>query len=101
MIIIYFAFISLVAVFFTVYDKIAAKRSARRISEKNLLLIGLAGGAAAMFVTMQTVRHKTRHAKFMLLLPMMIILHIILLYFIVGGKIDPETVESILNLFKK
>lgn len=101
MTVIYFIFISLVAFFTTVYDKIAAKKDARRISEKNLLLIGLAGGAFAMYITMQTIRHKTKHAKFMILLPVMIIFHIVLCYFIAGGKIAPETVQSILGLFKE
>lgn len=101
MIIIYFTLISIVAVFVTVYDKIAAKKEARRISEKNLLLIGLAGGAFAMYVTMQAIRHKTLHAKFMILLPLMIIFHIVLCYFILGGRLAPETIEWIIGIFKK
>lgn len=101
MIVVYFILISAFAFFVTVYDKIAAKKDARRISEKNLLLIGLAGGAFAMYVTMQTIRHKTRHAKFMILLPVMIIIHIVLLYFLIGGKLDPETADAIFSLLGK
>ena len=74
-VLIWFAIISVVAVIVTVYDKIAAKATARRISEKSLMLIGLSGGALAMLITMLIIRHKTRHIKFMLGLPIEILLH--------------------------
>ena len=75
----YLAVISVVAAAVTVADKIAAKRGRSRAPERTLLLIGWAGGAAVMFLTMLLIRHKTRKAKFMLLLPAAIVIHIILL----------------------
>ena len=69
-------FISLVAVVVTVWDKLAAKRRARRIPEATLLWIGFLGGAEAMLGTMKLIRHKTRKPKFMIGLPLMIVLHI-------------------------
>lgn len=72
---IWLVIISVVAVIVTVYDKIAAKATVRRISEKSLMLIGLSGGALAMLITMLVIRHKTRHIKFMLGLPIEILLH--------------------------
>ena len=74
-VLIWFAITSVVAVIVTVYDKIAAKATTRRISEKSLMLIGLSGGALAMLITMLIIRHKTRHIKFMLGLPIEILLH--------------------------
>lgn len=68
--------ISAVSVILTVYDKIAAKTGNRRIAEKTLMLLGLLGGAAAMLITMLIIHHKTRHAKFMIGLPVELILHI-------------------------
>lgn len=68
--------ISAVSVILTVYDKIAAKTDNRRIAEKTLMLLGLLGGAAAMLITMLIIHHKTRHAKFMIGLPVELILHI-------------------------
>lgn len=68
--------ISLISVLLTVYDKIAAKNHNRRIPEKTLLLLGLFGGASAMLATMLIIHHKTRHAKFMIGLPIEIIVHI-------------------------
>lgn len=76
---IWIAVISVISVILTVYDKIAAKTSGRRISEKTLMLSGLLGGAATMLVTMLIIHHKTRHAKFMAGLPIEMILHIIIL----------------------
>lgn len=68
--------ISLVAVVITVWDKLAAKRRARRIPEATLLWVGLLGGAEAMLLTMKLIRHKTRKPKFMIGLPLMIVIHI-------------------------
>ena len=69
------ALASLVAAVLAVYDKRAAKRGARRIPEKTLLLWGLAGGAAAEWLVMRCIRHKTLHKRFMLGLPAMVLLH--------------------------
>lgn len=77
----FFAVVSVFSIVITVYDKLAAKSSSRRIPEKTLLLTGFLGGACAMFLTMITIRHKTRHMKFMVLLPLMSALHIALIIY--------------------
>ncbi len=72
--------ISVFAVIITVYDKIAARTlPSRRIPERLLMLTGLLGGAAAEYVTMLIIRHKTRHNKFMMGLPLMMVLHMVLI----------------------
>lgn len=74
-ILIYFAVVSLVSVIITVYDKKVSKISGhRRVPEKTLLLWSLVGGSIAMYLTMLTVRHKTKHPKFMVGIPAIIIL---------------------------
>lgn len=85
----YISVMWLASVMMTVYDKIAAMKDGRRVSEKSLLLTGLCGGALAMYLTMLLINHKTRHAKFMVLLPLEVILHIglVLLLFWTYGKI--------------
>lgn len=65
----YVLFISLLAVSLTVHDKRRAKRHGRRIPERTLMLVGLLGGAPAMYATMRMIRHKTLHRKFMWGLP--------------------------------
>lgn len=72
---IYFALIAVAAVIITVADKSAAKRGKWRVPEATLMLIGLFGGALPMYVTMKTIRHKTKHKKFMIGLPLEIALH--------------------------
>jgi len=73
---IYLAAASLIAIVLTMHDKRAARRSARRIKERTLLLIALLGGSAFMLATMWLIRHKTRHRKFMLGIPAIILLQI-------------------------
>ena len=41
-----------------------------------------AGGAAAELCVMLLIRHKTRHAKFMVGLPVMAAAHVIILYLV-------------------
>ncbi len=78
-ILIYLFIISTLTVLLTIYDKIAAKkRPKHRISEAMLILLALIGGALAEYVVMKLIRHKTRHKKFMIGLPVIILLHIAL-----------------------
>ena len=74
-IIIWFLCISALAAVLTVYDKIAAQRGARRIRERTLLLCGFFGGALCEYAVMLLIRHKTRKKKFMITLPLFILLH--------------------------
>lgn len=69
----YFAAISIISVAVTVHDKRAARRHARRVPERQLLLLAILGGSLSMYLTMQLIRHKTRHAKFMLGIPAIIV----------------------------
>ena len=76
-IVIWFALISLIGVILTVYDKIAAKKRPRnRVPERTLLLCGALGGALPMYLTMLLIRHKTKHKKFMIGLPVIVVLQI-------------------------
>lgn len=80
LLIFYIVAVSVTAVVVTVADKIFSKnKKKRRISEFTLMLIGFFGGALPMYVTMKVVRHKTRHKKFMIGLPLEIVFHIIII----------------------
>ena len=72
----YIAVISLVSVIVCIYDKKISKKNKveLRIPERNLLILSALGGSIAMFVTMLLIRHKTKHVKFMLGIPVIIIL---------------------------
>ena len=72
----WFALISLIAVIVTVADKIKAKRGRWRVPEATLMGISVLGGSVAMLVTMIMIRHKTKHMKFMVGIPIIIALQI-------------------------
>ena len=73
---IYLAAVSLFAVIITVFDKIRAMRGGWRVRESTLLIVSALGGSFAMLLTMLLIRHKTRKPKFMLGIPLIIILQI-------------------------
>lgn len=77
---IWFILISAVSIIMTVYDKWAAKRKKRRVPERTLLSLGIVGGAAAMYLTMKCIHHKTKKKKFMVGLPLEILLHILIAF---------------------
>lgn len=65
---------AIIALIVTLWDKNRARRREWRVQESSLWLIALLGGAAAMFITMLVVRHKTRHTQFMVGLPLLTLL---------------------------
>ena len=79
---IYLAGISLIAIGLTTYDKRAARLGSWRIKERTLLFVSAVGGSISMLITMSLIRHKTKHAKFMMGIPAIIILQIALVIFI-------------------
>lgn len=91
-ILVYYISISIPSVIITVYDKIAAIKKAVRIPERTLMTFAALGGAAAMYVTMKAIRHKTLHKKFMIGLPVFIILHTLIIglsyYFLITNSKD-------------
>ena len=75
----YLIAISVISVVVCIYDKFAAKHNPRhRTPEATLLLLSALGGSVAMFVTMQLIRHKTKHAKFMIGIPVIFVLQVAL-----------------------
>ncbi len=57
-------------------DKHLSKKNKERIPESTLVLLSALGGAACGLAAMYIFRHKTQKAKFFLLLPMLLVLHI-------------------------
>lgn len=76
----YILIISLAAVIVTAADKVKSRRGRWRIPEATLFGVALIGGAAAMYVTMRLIRHKTRHRRFMWGLPLIILAQTGLVY---------------------
>lgn len=64
-------------------DKSRAKHNEWRISEKTLIIISAIGGSIGMLFGMHVFRHKTKHIKFTVGVPSILIIQIIAaLYFI-------------------
>ena len=72
----------LASIIITAYDKAAAKKRKRRIPEQVIFFWAGIGGALPMLLTMKIINHKTRHKRFMLGLPAIIIAHTVLAIFL-------------------
>ena len=73
----YLALISVISIVVCIYDKFAAKHNPRhRTRERTLLLLSALGGSVAMLLCMLAIRHKTKHAKFMIGIPAIIVCQI-------------------------
>ena len=77
----YIAVVSLISIIVCIYDKKISKRNnvKLRIPEKTLFIWSAVGGSLAMFITMQLIRHKTKHVSFMVGIPVIFILQIALI----------------------
>ena len=73
---IYYCIINITAAVLTVTDKRRAQKKQWRVPERTLLLLGAAGE----FIAMLCIRHKTKHLKFVISMPVFIVLHIVLFY---------------------
>ena len=80
--------IALNLVAFVLYglDKLKAKRGAWRIPEATLLLIAAVGGSLGALLGMELFRHKTKHWKFKILVPLFLAIHVALgVYMVQSG----------------
>lgn len=78
----YLILVNIISVVITVYDKRCALKKRWRVKESTLLLLSALGGSVAMYLTMHAIRHKTRHIKFMLGIPIILILQLVAVYLI-------------------
>jgi len=70
----YIAVISVISIILTGYDKFASKARPRsRVPEAVFILFSALGGSMTMYITMHLIRHKTKHIKFMLGIPLIMI----------------------------
>ncbi len=78
----YIILISIISIIVCIYDKKISKKNRveLRTPEKTLMLLSALGGSVAMFITMQLIRHKTKHLKFMLGIPIIITVQAVIVY---------------------
>lgn len=78
-VLLYALIINFISSVLTVTDKKRSLKGKFRISEKTLFIFAFLGGAFGEYVTMKKIRHKTLHKRFMIGLPLIIILHFALI----------------------
>ena len=75
----YLLIINALGLLFMLIDKQNAKRNAWRIPEATLLTIAALGGSIGCIAGMYLFRHKTKHLKFTVGLPLLLILNFVVL----------------------
>jgi len=74
----YLLIINAAALLLMFTDKTLARKNMRRIPERTLLLSAILGGCPGAILGMRLFRHKTRHNKFRLGLPAILLVQIAL-----------------------
>ena len=74
---IYLSLINALALLLMLADKRKAKKNLWRIPEATLMTVAALGGSVGSLLGMYTVRHKTKHPKFTIGIPLLLALQII------------------------
>lgn len=81
---VYIITINVISAIICIYDKLMAKWGKRRISEHFLFTLCFLGGSPFMYITMRLIRHKTLHKRFMLGIPLIILVQIAIVLLVVS-----------------
>lgn len=77
--VLYLIVLNLVGFFIMSVDKKRAIKNQWRISEKALIGISIIGGSIGMLAGMNTFRHKTKHKKFTIGIPVILVIQVAIL----------------------
>ncbi|SKA85135.1 Uncharacterized membrane protein YsdA, DUF1294 family [Caloramator quimbayensis] len=83
-IICYLFLINLYAFFIMYFDKTKSKKRQFRISEKKLFLTAILFGSIGIYAGMYFFRHKTKHKKFTIGIPSIILIQLFVFLKIIG-----------------
>ena len=83
-IVIYLLLVNAVGFYMMWSDKRKAIKDAWRTPERNFFIVALIGGSIGCWAGMQTFRHKTKHIKFTVGIPMILLLQIMAVLWITG-----------------
>lgn len=79
----YLIAINLITFIVCTLDKFFAIKQKRRISEKALFFLSALGGSIGMYLGMYLVRHKTKHLRFTVGIPLIILLQIVITFLLI------------------
>ena len=82
MLILYFLTINALGFLLMLVDKHKARKNRWRIPEATLMGVAALGGSIGSLIGMYTVRHKTKHLKFAIGIPLILILQLAAAYFL-------------------
>ena len=80
---IYLVAINMFAYILYAIDKYKSKKSKWRIPEKTLITTALLGGSVGALLAMKMFRHKTKHKKFTIGVPLILIAQIVMFYMLI------------------
>lgn len=80
--IVYLILINMISFSIMGIDKYKARKAKYRISEKVLFLLSFIFGSLGTLIGMYTFRHKTKHLKFIILIPILLIINVVCIYYI-------------------
>jgi uncharacterized membrane protein YsdA (DUF1294 family) len=75
----YLIIVNAVGLLYMLADKYRAKKNLWRIPEARLMLIAVLGGSIGVYAGMQLARHKTKHPKFFIGVPVILAVQVIFL----------------------
>lgn len=75
---IYLAIINAISFLLMLVDKYKAKKNLWRIPERTLMGFAAIGGSLGALAGMYLVRHKTKHLKFTVGIPVILFLHVLI-----------------------
>ena len=79
----YLILINALGMLLMIVDKQRARKKLRRIAEVNLFTVAIMGGSAGTIFAMLTIRHKTRHPKFTIGMPLILAAQILLVLYLI------------------
>ena len=77
LLILYLLIINAAGLLLMLVDKIKAKKNLWRIKESTLILSAVLGGSIGALAGMYTFRHKTKHPKFTVGIPVILVLQVV------------------------
>ena len=84
LVLLYFIIVNAAAFLLMLVDKLKAKRGSWRIPERTLIGSALIGGSIGALMGMYTFRHKTKHLKFTVGIPVILVAQIVLAIWLIA-----------------